>query len=44
MFCVVNKFPLAYGVYLGYNLGRFGRIAQLVRALLSHSNVFSTVL
>ena len=28
---------LAERVYLDYNLRRFGRIAQLVRALLSHS-------
>ena len=28
---------LAEPVYLGYNRRRYGRIAQLVRALLSHS-------
>jgi hypothetical protein len=35
---------LAQGVYLDYNLRRPGRVAQLVRALLSHSSVLSEVL
>jgi hypothetical protein len=35
-------FPLAERVYLGYNLRRFGRIDQLVRAPLSHNGDIGT--